>query len=400
MSDEWRTIPAGSVARIEIGGTPARDQPTFWSDQESGNAWASIADLNSKVVVETAEYISDLGVRSSNVKLVPAGTPIMSFKLTIGRTALAGRDLYTNEAIAAFFPDPTQLESRYLFHILPRSARSVITDVAIKGATLNKKSLTSMQLLLPPPEEQRRIANVIDAIDEGIESAQRVISKLIGLRHGLLRTVILALPDTMPDARRGILDDFVDWLSGGTPAKSSPQFWNGTISWITPKDMKSPLLRRTVDSLTSRGIAAAGSRLAPPDAVFIVVRGMILAHTFPVSRISGSAAFNQDVKALLPRSGLAPDYLMYWLMANSEAILCLVGESTHGTKKLDLSDLKTFPAVIPPLASQHKALAVLRAMDSRIDSELASVRKARSQKEGLLADLLIGRVHVPQREAS
>ena len=63
----------------------------------------------------------------------------MSFKLTIGRTALAGRDLYTNEAIAAFFPDPTQLESRYLFHILPRSARSGSTDVAIKGATPNKK---------------------------------------------------------------------------------------------------------------------------------------------------------------------------------------------------------------------------------------------------------------------
>jgi len=53
MSDEWRSVPAASVARIEIGGTPAREQPAFWADQESGHAWASIADLRSREVVES-----------------------------------------------------------------------------------------------------------------------------------------------------------------------------------------------------------------------------------------------------------------------------------------------------------------------------------------------------------
>lgn len=254
-------------------------------------------------------------------------------------------------------------------------------------------------IVAPPLPEQRRIANVLDALDEQIRISDELVSKLIRLRRGLLRDVILDLPEVEPDTQRGTLGDFVDWLSGGTPAKASPEFWGGAIPWITPKDMKFALLRKTVDSLTSRGVAA-GSRLAPPEAVYIVVRGMILAHTFPVSRIQGPAAFNQDVKALLPRSGLLPDYLMYWSVANSESILRLVGESTHGTKKLDLADLKAFPAVIPPLASQYKALAVLRAMDSRIDSERASARKARSQKHGLLTDLLTGRVRVPEQAVS
>ena len=399
MSDEWRRVPAASVARIEIGGTPAREQPTFWAGQDSGHAWASIADLTSEVVVETAEYISDLGVESSNVKLVPAGTPIMSFKLTIGRTSLAGRDLYTNEAIAAFFADPAQVDRRFLFHTLPRAARSVITDVAIKGATLNKKSLSSMQLLLPPIVEQRRIAEILDTLDDQVHNTRRLISKLKKLKQGILTDIVLTRPNEIDDSRSGRLDDFVTWLSGGTPAKSNPRNWAGSIPWITPKDMKAPLLQWTTDSLTPSGVAA-GSRLAPESAVFIVVRGMILAHSFPVSRMMCEAAFNQDVKAVVPGADVLSDYLKYWFIANGDSLLRLVGESTHGTKKLDLPDLKTFPAAMPPLAEQRYALSLLRTLDDRLSSETALLQKFVNQKAGLMADLLTGRVRVPLEATS
>jgi type I restriction enzyme, S subunit len=68
MSKDWTTVPAGTVVRIEIGGTPAREQPAFWASRDSGHPWASIADLDSEAVEDTAEYISSLGARSSNVK--------------------------------------------------------------------------------------------------------------------------------------------------------------------------------------------------------------------------------------------------------------------------------------------------------------------------------------------
>jgi type I restriction enzyme S subunit len=131
----------------------------------------------------------------------------------------------------------------------------------------------------------------------------------------------------------GVLDDFVTWRSGGTPAKDNPRYWSGDIPWLTPKDMKFFDVEETCDLLTTEG-ALAGSRLAPPTATYVVVRGMILAHTFPVSQMSRPSAFNQDIKAVLPGAHLLPRYLAYWLAGHADDFLRVVGESTHGTKRV------------------------------------------------------------------
>ena len=96
----WIEGRLGNTCSIEIGGTPARDKAEYWDpDKETDNAWVSIKDMRCSFISETAEYISDLGISRSNVKLQPAGTILLSFKLTIGRVAVAGKPLYTNEAI-------------------------------------------------------------------------------------------------------------------------------------------------------------------------------------------------------------------------------------------------------------------------------------------------------------
>jgi type I restriction-modification system DNA methylase subunit len=86
---------------IKIGGTPERSNPNYF---RGSNLWVSIADMKQKYITDTREKISDEAVKASNVKLIPKGTVLYSFKLTIGRVAIAGDNLYTNEAIAAFIP--------------------------------------------------------------------------------------------------------------------------------------------------------------------------------------------------------------------------------------------------------------------------------------------------------
>lgn len=186
---------------------------------------------------------------------------------------------------------------------------------------------------------------------------------------------------------RGVLDDFVTWHSGGTPAKASPRYWSGDIPWMTPKDMKVFDLANTSDYLTSDGVAA-GSKLAPASATYVVVRGMILAHTFPVSQMPRPAAFNQDVKAVVPGSDLLPRYLAYWFQGYAGDFLRLVGESTHGTKKLDLSDLRKFPMDLPSLADQAKILAILTVLDDQITALGQIVRKFEQCRVGLVHDAL------------
>lgn len=74
--------------------------------------------MNGQVITDTKEKISDEAIKKSNVKLIPKDTTLLSFKLSIGKTAIAGKDLYTNEAIAGLIPnDNNKLLDMFLFYI-------------------------------------------------------------------------------------------------------------------------------------------------------------------------------------------------------------------------------------------------------------------------------------------
>jgi type I restriction enzyme S subunit len=314
----------------------------------------------------------------------------MSFKLSIGKMARAGSDLYTNEAIAAFEPIGDELNPRYLFHALPGVLGDSVVDQAIKGATLNKKKLASISLPLPPRSEQDRIAEMLDNLDGVIQSTEYVHEKQRLLQEGLL--ISLVSPTSPPTSwARSTLGEVADWVSGGTPSKSYQAFWGGDVPWVSPKDMKVFLLRDTQDHLTTLG-ARGGTKIVPRHSVLVVVRGMILAHTFPVCLTQREMAINQDVKAVVARPGVSGEFLGYWFRAHAERLLRLVSEATHGTKKIDLDDLKKFQILLPSVDEQQRIASILAAGDENLAVESALLATLRAIKHGLSSDLLTGRV--------
>ena len=119
MKAGWKTKKLGALCEIELGRTPSRSNSAFWDEKrETNNVWLSIADLlkaEDNVVVDSKEYVSDKGAKIC--KLVPKGTLLVSFKLTLGRLAFAGRDLFTNEAIAALsIFNERELSKDFLFY--------------------------------------------------------------------------------------------------------------------------------------------------------------------------------------------------------------------------------------------------------------------------------------------
>ena len=171
---EWRLSALGDIADSSSGATPPRGVARYWSD--GGHPWATIADLCSDPVVVTSETVSDAGSPFAG-RVVENGAILMSFKLTVGRVARAGVDLQTNEAIVWVRGRPGIVDEGCLYHTLPRIAASGVTDKAVKGATLNQAKLRALHVDLPPLEEQRRIAELLDVIDETIQATERVIAK-------------------------------------------------------------------------------------------------------------------------------------------------------------------------------------------------------------------------------
>ena len=218
----WNEGRLGAICSIEIGGTPARDVAEYWDlARDTGNAWLSIKDMRRRVINETAEHISEAGVKHSNVKLQPPGTVLLSFKLTIGRVAVAGVPLYTNEAIAGL--KPRGLLPEYLYHGLHHWDLLQGVDQAIKGATLNKEKLKRIVFAYPKAEsEQAKIAEILSTVDQAIEQTEALIAKQQRIKTGLMQGLFTRGIDKHENLRCEQTHEFKDSPLGRIPAGWEP----------------------------------------------------------------------------------------------------------------------------------------------------------------------------------
>ena len=166
--------------------------------------------------------------------------------------------------------------------------------------------------------------------------------------------------------RETTLGHVVEFLSGGTPSKAQPAYWNGSVPWVSAKDMKRFRLRDTEDHVTAEGVAN-GTKLVPAGTVLLLVRGMTLLNDLPVCITEQPMTFNQDVKALRPIPGLDPDFLPYLVLGNKDRLLNLVDLAGHGTGRLNSEELKALDVHLPPEAEQRTIAHVLGTLDDKIE---------------------------------
>ena len=167
---EW--VPISQVYDLQMGKTPSRDVPEYWNNGDHN--WVSIKDLGSygKYVGKTSETISERGRKESGIKAVPADTLLMSFKLSLGKASITAEETFTNEAIMAFLDKGAyEVDIDYMWYQLRSKDWSAGTNTAVMGKTLNKKTLGSTLIRVPPIAKQREVARRLD-------SAENVLSLL------------------------------------------------------------------------------------------------------------------------------------------------------------------------------------------------------------------------------
>lgn len=157
------------------------------------------------------------------------------------------------------------------------------------------------------------------------------------------------------------------WLSGGTPSKSNPEYWGGDVPWVGPKDLHIRYVDDAEEHLTSLGVSN-GTRIVPENTVLLVVRSMALAQRLQISLTRRQVAFNQDIKAILPDADIDPRFLFYALWGHHDALHALVDEASHGTKRLRTDVLADYQLAVPSLDEQKRITRVLAALDDKIDS--------------------------------
>ena len=112
-------------------------------------------------------------------------------------------------------------------------------------------------------------------------------------------------------------------IGGGTPNTNKAEYWKGDIPWVSPKDMKRPLIDSTQDYITELGVSESATSVVEPNTVLVVVRSGILRHSIPVARNVVPVALNQDMKGITVENDLIPAYLHYLIEGNQKQLLPL-----------------------------------------------------------------------------
>jgi type I restriction enzyme M protein len=166
-----------------LGGTPPKKEKDYYGDKY---VWVTIADMKDKFITDSKDKLSEEGKKclGSN-REIKKGTLLMSFKLTLGKTAIAGNDLYTNEAICGLIPkdkeDKTLTE--YLYYILPLIDYLPYAQRASKGYTLNKDLVPTIEIPFPDKAKRRKIIEKLKKLKQELQGEKEKLEKEIQKRE-------------------------------------------------------------------------------------------------------------------------------------------------------------------------------------------------------------------------
>lgn len=175
---------------------------------------------------------------------------------------------------------------------------------------------------------------------------------------------------------------------GGTPSKGRLDYWDGALPWVSPKDMKKDYLSDAQLHVSEGALAASAIKLVPPHSVLFVVRGMILAHSFPVGISTVDLTINQDMKALVLDDPEMDEYILRALKGLKRNVLGRIERSGHGTCRFDSKDYSSLPIPIPPLAEQKRIVTKVNELIGLCDALQVRLADA-AQTRKHLADAVV-----------
>ena len=277
--------------------------------------------------------------------------------------------------------------------------------------------ISNIKMPFPPLPEQQTIATFLDyktaKIDALIAKKKALLDKLAEKRTALISHAVTKGLDPKTPMR----DSGIDWLGeipahwevkrlkfvvsvfgGGTPNTGKPEYWNGDIPWVSPKDMKSDLIGSTEDYLTELGVQESATKIVSSNSVLIVVRSGILRHTIPVARNTTEVALNQDMKALITKALLLPGYLHCLISGLQKGLLPLWSKPGCTVESIEMGYMLNTEIPIPPVSEQDQIISHVEGLLGGVDIQTARVTeiiiRLQEYRSALITNAVTGKIDV------
>lgn len=403
IPDGWDLVNLTGVARLETGHTPDKDKEEYW---KGDIPWVSLHDtknLDGLRISETEQTVSSLGLSNSSARLLPEGTVVFSRTATVGKATILEREMATSQDFANYICGE-DLNNEYLAHLFrfmkPEWERLMAGST---HSTIYMDVFRNLQILLPPLEEQERIAEVLTEVDEQISSLNSLIEKKSGVRAAMMHRLLSGaerLPDFDGEWEVKTLGE-IGTFSKGSGIRRNELVEDGVPcvrygELYTHHDNKV----KEFASFVPRQIAEQAKRLKQGDLLFTASGetkkeiGMCAAYLKNREAYAGG-----DLIVLRPESECSEflGYALNGVEAVNQKASMAQGDAVVHIRPRDLAELTVS---LPPLDEQQAIADVLSDMDEEIAALEKHRDKTKAVKKGMMQELLTGKTRLLEEPAS
>ncbi len=352
---------------LQMGKTPSRNNLNYWNTND--NKWISIGDLSQsgKYIYETKEYLSNNAVTESGIKVIPANTVIMSFKLSIGKVAITKEDIYSNEAIMAFHDKHTiELLPEYIYYLFRQKDWSVGTNKAVMGKTLNKATLSQMKIEICEIQKQREIVNILNKVSEILDNIKGEITALDTL---IKSRFVEMFGDTVTNSlnwEEHRLDEYIEFLTSGSRGWAQYFVDEENELFITIKNVKNNHI--SLDGIqyinAPDNKEAERTKVKTGDLLISITADLGRTGVVDEEIADKGAYINQHLSLVrLNQKKVNPQYISHFLETDGGKRQ-FESKNQNGVKAgLNFEAIKSLKILVPPLEKQNKYLNFVHQID-------------------------------------
>ncbi|HEM8022678.1 TPA: restriction endonuclease subunit S [Enterobacter ludwigii] len=372
-------------------------------------------------LITTSEKISESYRRT----ILQKDDILIPLRGKVGEIAIV--DKYTQGAnltrgVALIAPKSTY-DSRYVKQYLSCKDSADRFLASMNGSALQEITIATLRhfsLALPSSlKEQIAIGNVLSDIDDLITEFEKLITKKQAIKTATMQQLMTGrtrLPQFAKhsngtlkgykSSELGLIpedwdvytfDDLIESCSSGaTPYRGNKNFYKGRNKWITSGELNYCVINDTLEKISDEAVKRSNLKIHPAGTFLMAITGLEAAGTRGACGIVGQpAATNQSCMAIYPNEKLLSAYLYHWYVYNGEA---LAFKYCQGTKQLSYTAglLRTIPLYIPNMVEEQTAIAtILSDMDAELTALERKLAKFRDIKQGMMQQLLTGRIRLP-----
>ncbi len=418
IPEDWDVSELGSIAEVVGGGTPPTSVKEYWEPSEI--EWVTAKDISKSQTARiqtTEKRISKLGLENSSAKLLPGSTTVMIARgATMGQCRILSREMAMNQTCYGIVAK-TNVDSVYLYYQLSNfydrlraSAHGSVFDTVISSG------LRSMEIPLPPTKEQQSTGKILFDLDLKIELNLQTNRTLEAIARAIFRRWFIdfefpndegtpyktsggemvyneELDKRIPkDWKAGNILDIADLLNGGTPRTEVPEYWGGTIPWVSARDVTGShgsFVLRTERSITYLGADNSSAKLLPKYTTVVTARGSVGSYCM----LPREMAINQTNYGLKTKFEVG-DFFVFFSISS---LVNEMRQHSYGTI-FDTITTTTFEEMgisIPPRGLITSFEELVGKLMVKILTNLEESNTLASIRDGLLPKLMSGKIRIP-----